>query len=195
MGGDRILERLDRCLLNSLSIKKIQITMVRHLARVASDHCPIALKMFDSAFKGRSGFKFEDTWLSFRAAEHIVTNRWRKTVLGDDMEVLNKKCKRALKDLFYWSKNRLKDINLGKDSLKVDIVKLQEEEAEFGWLTEEKLWLLKAKVKELNLVLNNLNIWWRQRAKAKWINEGDANTKFFQSFANFRRNANRIFQV
>ncbi|XP_020683141.1 uncharacterized protein LOC110100089 [Dendrobium catenatum] len=74
-GGDRILERLHRCLLNSLAINKIQITMVRHLARVASDHCPIALKMFDTTCKGRSGFKFEDTWLSFREAEHIVTNR------------------------------------------------------------------------------------------------------------------------
>ncbi|XP_020694670.1 uncharacterized protein LOC110108384 [Dendrobium catenatum] len=166
-----------------------------HLARVASDHCLIALKVFETDCKGRSGFKFEDTWLSFKEAEHIVANRWRKTFLGDYMEILNKKCKRTLKDLFYWSKNILKEFFLEKDILKAKIVKLQEEESEFSWLTEEKLWLLKAKVKELNLVLNNLNTWWKQRAKAKWINEGDVNTKFFQSFANSRRNANRISQV
>ncbi|XP_020673022.1 uncharacterized protein LOC110092705 [Dendrobium catenatum] len=145
--------------------------------------------------KGRSGFKFEDTWLSFKTAEHIVSSRWKRTFLGDDMEVLNKKSKRTIKDLFYWSKARLKDFSLEKDILKAEIINLQEEESKCGWLTDEKLWLLKAKDKELNVVLNNLNTWWKQRAKAKWIKDGDANTKFFHSFANSRRNVNRISQV
>ncbi|KAI0519619.1 hypothetical protein KFK09_007073 [Dendrobium nobile] len=194
-GGERILERLDRCLLNSMAINKIQITLVRHLARVASDHCPIALKVFETACKGRSGFKFEDTWLSFKAAEHIVANRWRKTVLGDDMEILNKKCKRTLKDLFYWSNTRLKEFSLEKDILKAEIVKLQEEESEFGWLTEEKLWLLKVKVKELNLVLNNLNTWWKQRAKAKWINEvKDSNGILTEDMKEIEEVFRRFFQ-
>ncbi|XP_020673734.1 uncharacterized protein LOC110093248 [Dendrobium catenatum] len=163
-GGDQILERLDRCILNTLAINKIQITLVRHLAKVASDHCLIVLKMFESACKGRSGFKFDDTWLSFKTVEHI-------------------------------SKARLKNFSLEKDRLKAEIINLQEEESIHGWLTEEKLWLLKAKVKELNIILNNLNTWSKQRAKAKWIKDGDANTKFFHSFANSRRNVNWISQV
>ncbi|PKU79405.1 hypothetical protein MA16_Dca000750 [Dendrobium catenatum] len=191
-GGDRILERHDRCLLNTLAINKIQITLVRHLAIVASDHCPIVLKMFEMVCKGRPGFKFEDTWLSFKTAEHIVYSRWKKTFWGDDMEILNKKCKRTLKDLFYWSKARMEDFSSEKDRLKAEIINLQEEESRYGWLIEEKIWLLKAKVKELNVVVNNLNTWWKQRSKAKWIKDGDANTKFFHSFANSRRNANRI---
>ncbi|KAI0488576.1 hypothetical protein KFK09_028414 [Dendrobium nobile] len=194
-GGGRILERLDRCILNSLAINKIQISLVRHLARVASDHCPIVLKMFETMCKGRSGMKFEDTWLSFKTAEHIVSSRWKKPFLGDVMEVLNKNCKKVLKDLFYWSKARLKNFSLEKDKLKAEILGLQEEESRLGWLNEDKLWLLKAKVKQLNVVLNNLNTWWRQRAKAKWIKDGDANTKFFHSFANSRRNVNWISQV
>ncbi|XP_020696167.1 uncharacterized protein LOC110109440 [Dendrobium catenatum] len=194
-GGERILERLDRCILNSLAINKIQITLVRHLARVALDHCPIVLKMFELVCKGRSGIKFEDAWLSFKTAEYIVSSRWKRPFLGDDMEVLNKKCKRTLKDLFYWSKARLKNFSLEKDKLKAEILVLQEEESRLRWLNEDKLCLLKAKVKELKVVLNYLNTWWRQRAKAKWIKNSDANTKFFHSFANFRRNVNWISQV
>ncbi|XP_020682077.1 uncharacterized protein LOC110099312 [Dendrobium catenatum] len=194
-GGDQILERLDRCILKTLAINKIQITLVRHLSRVASDHCPIVLKIFESVCKGRSGFKFENTWLSFKTVEHIVSSRWKRTFLGDDMEILNKKCKRNLKDLFYWSKGRLENFSLEKERLKAEIINLQEEESRYGWLTKEKLCLLKAKVKELNVVLNNLNTWWKQRAKAKWVKDGDANTKFFHSFANSRRNVNRISHV
>ncbi|KAI0502711.1 hypothetical protein KFK09_017668 [Dendrobium nobile] len=166
-GGGRIFERLDRCILNSLAINKIQITLVRHLAKVASDHCPIVFKMFETLCKGRSGMKFEDTWLSFKTAEHIVSSRWKRPFLGDDMEVLNKKCKKALKNLFYWSKARLKNFSLEKDKLKAEILVLQEKESRHGW----------------------------QRVKAKWIKDGDENTKIFHSFANSRRNVNLISQV
>ncbi|KAI0497299.1 hypothetical protein KFK09_020522 [Dendrobium nobile] len=144
-GGGRILERLDRCILNTLALNKIQIIVVKHLARVASDHCPIVLKMFEMSCKGRSGIKFEDTWLSFKTAEYIVSSRWKRPFLGDDMEVLNKKCKKTLKDLFYWSKARLKNFSLEKDKLKAEILVLQDEESKLGWLEEDKLWLLKAK--------------------------------------------------
>ncbi|KAI0492159.1 hypothetical protein KFK09_026425 [Dendrobium nobile] len=116
--GDRILERLDRCILNTLSINNIQIAVAR-----------------------------------------------------------------------------LKNFTLEKERLKGEILSLQDEESRDGWLDEENLWLLKAKVKELNGVLNNLNTWWKQRAKANWIKDGDANTKFFHSFASSRRNAKRISQV
>ncbi|XP_020681302.2 uncharacterized protein LOC110098732 [Dendrobium catenatum] len=166
-GGGRILERLDRCILNTLALNKIQITVVKHLARVASDHCPIVLKMFEMSCKGRSVIKFEDTWLSFKTAEYIVSSRWKRPFLGDGMEVLNKKCKKTLKDLFYWSKARLKNFSLEKDKLKPEILVLQDEESKLGW----------------------------QRAKAKWVKDGDANTKIFHSFTNARRNNNWISQV
>ncbi|XP_020690594.1 uncharacterized protein LOC110105427 [Dendrobium catenatum] len=195
VGSGRILKRLDRCLLNSMDLQNIQIIVVRHLARVASDHCPIVLKLFDETRRLARSIKFEDVWLSFKTSEHIVSKIWKKNFVGDDMEVLNKKCKRTLNDLFYWSKNKLKDFSSENDRLKADIVLLQEEEARKGWLDDEKLWKLRAKVREFNVILNYLNTWWKQRAKVKWVVEGDSNTKFFHAFANARRNSNWISQV
>ncbi|KAI0524487.1 hypothetical protein KFK09_003857 [Dendrobium nobile] len=190
VGSARILEHLDRCLLNSLAIQKIKIAMVRHLARLASDHFPIVLKIFDESRSMARSIKFEDVWLSFKTSEHIVSKTWKKYFVGDDMEILNKKCKRALNDLFHWSKNKLKYFSSEKSRLKAEILSLQEEEATNGWLEDEKLCLLRSKVKELNVILNHLNTWWKQRAKVKWNVEGDSNTKVFHSFANVRRNTN-----
>ncbi|KAI0516068.1 hypothetical protein KFK09_008740 [Dendrobium nobile] len=191
----RILERLDRCLLNSLALQNIQITVVRHLARVASNHRPIVLKLFEVSIKMRRYIKFEEVWLSFRTSVHIVAKGWKKNYIGDDMEVMNKKCKRNLNDLFYWSKNKMKDFSSEKEKLKAEILLLQEEEARNGWMDEENLWKLRSKVKGLNFILNCLNTWWKQRAKVKWVVEGDSNTKLFHAFANARRNANWISQV
>ncbi|KAI0493880.1 hypothetical protein KFK09_024006 [Dendrobium nobile] len=190
----RVLELLDRCLLNSISLQSIQIAVVRHLARVASDYCPIVLKLFDVTIRMRGFIKFEEVWLSFKTSKNIVSKGWKKNNVGDDMEVLNKKCKRTLNELFYWSKNKLKDF-LVKRRLKAEILLLQDEEARNGWLDEENLWQLGSKVRELNVILNCLNTWWKQREQVKWVVEGDSNKKFFHAFANARRNANWISQI
>ncbi|KAL0928609.1 hypothetical protein M5K25_000511 [Dendrobium thyrsiflorum] len=167
-GGARILETLDRCLLNSLAINCIQVAVVRHLARIASDHYPLVLKIFDSSTIGRGIIKFEDVWISYKGSSHIIAKVWSKIFCGDDMEVLNKKCRKALKDLFYWGKAKVKEFSKEKDKLKKDIFLLQEEEANVGWLSEDKLWVLRSKVKELNVTLVRLNTWWKQRANGRW---------------------------
>ncbi|XP_020705070.1 uncharacterized protein LOC110115986 [Dendrobium catenatum] len=59
-GGDHILERLDRCFLNYIAINMINNAVVRHLARVVSDHCPIVLKILDNPFQKFGIIKFED---------------------------------------------------------------------------------------------------------------------------------------
>ncbi|KAI0530781.1 hypothetical protein KFK09_000329 [Dendrobium nobile] len=156
-GGDRILERLDKCLFNSIAINDVQI--------------------------------------SYKASSHIIARVWRKVFQGNDMEILNKKYKKALKELYYWSKAKIRDFSIEKEKLKEEIFQIQEEEATVGWLSEDKLWLLRSKVKELNSVLARMNTWWRQRAKAKWMEDGDTNSKFFLSFANARRNEKRISQI
>ncbi|XP_028549031.1 uncharacterized protein LOC114579202 [Dendrobium catenatum] len=51
---------------------------------------------------------------------------------------------------------------------------------------------LRYKVQLLNSTLGRLSTWWRQRAKVKWIEEGDDNTRFFHSMASARRRTNLI---
>ncbi|XP_020703005.1 uncharacterized protein LOC110114460 [Dendrobium catenatum] len=61
--------------------------------------------------------------------------------------------------------------------------------------THEDLLLLRSKVHELNVTFNRLATWWNQRAKARWHEDGDINSKVFHNFATARRNGNRVVQI
>ncbi|KAI0513487.1 hypothetical protein KFK09_009511 [Dendrobium nobile] len=82
IGGGRILERLDRCLLNTLALNCLQVAVVRHLPRTSSDHRPIVLKIFDTFAKKRDILKFEDVWISYKASAHIIARVWEKKFNG-----------------------------------------------------------------------------------------------------------------
>ncbi|XP_020690250.1 uncharacterized protein LOC110105198 [Dendrobium catenatum] len=194
-GGARILERLDRYLINSEALKSIQPALVHHLGRIASDHCPLILNILNSGFRKQKKLQFEDIWASFPASKAIVSKTWRKSVRGDDVQVLNTKFRRVLKALFHWSRSKHSNLNSLKKELKKDIIELQEEEANSGGLSEDKICLLKFKVKELNSSLGRLSSWWKQRAKVKWIKDGDSNTEYFYSVASTRQRLNFINQI
>ncbi|KAI0485910.1 hypothetical protein KFK09_029434 [Dendrobium nobile] len=140
-GASRIWERLDRCMLNLAAIQKLPLAVTRHLARMASDHYPIVIKMDERLRFKSKAIKFEDTWRSYPTTKSI-----------------------------------------NKEDLGVN------------WSVED-LFVLRNKVHDLKVTLKRLSTWWNQRAKARWHEEGDTNSKLFHNFATARRNGNRIFQI
>ncbi|XP_020704677.1 uncharacterized protein LOC110115703 [Dendrobium catenatum] len=170
----RIWERLDRCILNSVAMQKLPFVVNRHLARMASDHCPIVIKMDEMVRLKSRTIRFEDTWRSYLAAKSIVYHSWKKNDVGDEYTILQKKLNQKLKK---------------------EILDLHNKEAlNCNWSADD-IFELRSKIHELNVTLRRLSTWWNQRAKARWHEEGDANSKLFHSFATARRNGNRIFQI
>ncbi|XP_020691611.1 uncharacterized protein LOC110106176 [Dendrobium catenatum] len=190
-GASQIWERLDRCILNSATLQKIPIVVTRHLARVDSDHSPIAFKIDEKVCIKSKTIKFEDTWRSYPVAKSIVYHSWKKKDFGDEGMILLRKISRTLKELFFWSKNKCKDLNKLKEELKKEILDLQNKEAVGIDVSVDDLLLLRSKIHELNVTLRRLSTWWNQRAKARWHEEGDVNSKLFHNFAMARRNGNR----
>ncbi|KAI0519665.1 hypothetical protein KFK09_007119 [Dendrobium nobile] len=193
-GGNKILERLDRCYLNSTALSSHQHMVVKNLARIASDHGPIILKFQNFKDNPYKVFKCEDVRVSNPASFAVIKKSWRKKSEGDFGQVLNRKLRRAVKALFYWSKDKHKTLMEDKESLNKEILELQDKDCFVG-LSEDECLLLKSKVSDLNSKLARLDTWWRQHAKVKWDLEGDTNSKFFHAFASARKNANFINKI
>ncbi|XP_020690724.2 uncharacterized protein LOC110105527 [Dendrobium catenatum] len=194
-GTSRIWERLDRCLLNSAALQLLPSTATRHLARVASDHSPIAFNVDDKVRVKSRIIRFEDTWRLYPAARSIVYHSWKKNDFGEEGMVLQMKINRTLKALFFWSKSKCKDLNELKEKLKMDILEFQHKEAMGGdWLAHDLI-LIRSKIHELNVTLKRLSTWWNQWDKARWLEEGDSNSKLFHNFATARRNGNKVNQI
>ncbi|KAL0907864.1 hypothetical protein M5K25_022310 [Dendrobium thyrsiflorum] len=173
-GLARILEKLDRCIINAKALTKPNKLVVKHLARVASDHCPLLVKIFSNNFHKNRELRFEDVWLSYRASWFIVKSSWQKDMVGNEAEILNKKLRRSLKALYFWSKAKQGELNNHKEKLKVDILQLQEEEATSDCFSElrivneliylgVKLALRRLVVADFNKIIertsNRLNVW------------------------------------
>jgi hypothetical protein len=47
----------------------------------------------------------------------------------------------------------------------------------------------------LQLLLDQENLKWKQRAKADWLQGGDRNTKYYHACANYRKKSNQIFSI
>ncbi|KAI0529128.1 hypothetical protein KFK09_001675 [Dendrobium nobile] len=158
-GTSRIWERLDRCLLNSTALQSIPMAKVRHLPRVASEHAPIAINLVEPQKQNFAVIRFEDTWKSYPVTWNIISKTWKKMDFGTNAEILQRKLRRSLKALYYWNKNKCKELNSFKEELKKEILQLQIEETRNGGLTDDKLKSLRSKVHDHNVTLKRLATW------------------------------------
>ncbi|PKU71092.1 hypothetical protein MA16_Dca011533 [Dendrobium catenatum] len=82
-GLDRIIERFDRMIFYSYSINTNQRLVVKHLPRIASDHCPILLNLSSLSPKLSNSIKFENIWASYPASYSVVNNVWNRRLLSN----------------------------------------------------------------------------------------------------------------
>ncbi|XP_020702563.1 uncharacterized protein LOC110114134 [Dendrobium catenatum] len=192
-GNSRIWVRLDRILMNSEGLCKAPLAMVRHMGWISSDHAPL---LFSLRPKGTTAPErwiwFEDVWITYPASWRIVWLNWRKIDVGSPADILNHKCHRTLRALYHWSRQRALNLNWQKMELERQIIELQNMDCTPGGLSQDHEDELRRCVGELNDTLARLTIWWRQRAKVRWIEQGDANSHFFHLAASGRRRDNRV---
>ncbi|XP_020673098.2 uncharacterized protein LOC110092773 [Dendrobium catenatum] len=195
-GTSKIWVRLDRILMNSSELDLAPLASVKHLIRLASDHCPLLLQLLESLPNRPSKWiRFEDTWRTYPATWKLVWKNWSKPDHGMLADVLNRKCSRTIRALSFWSRNRLQDLGTLRKSLEDRLAELQLIDCSEDGLSAEEDHELRMKACELNATLARMATWWRQRAKTRWIAEGDSNSRFFHSFATARRRGNRIVDI
>ncbi|XP_020671708.1 uncharacterized protein LOC110091801 [Dendrobium catenatum] len=186
--SSKFFSRLDRFLISSDIMDEFQGLRVWHLSRLISDHCPILCSVQEGTKINYSPwFRFEDVWVGYPKARHLVLEKWRVADHGSEAVQFQRKCSKTLKALFFWSRNKFKLLNKQRDELDGEIRKLQELEGETGGLNEAQTEKLRFNVQLFNSTLAGILTWWKQRAKVRWIEEGDDNAHFFHSMASARR--------
>lgn len=80
---------------------------------------------------------------------------------------------------------------LAKNDIPANIQHLDKKEADEGLTDDERKDRSHIK-EEFIKITGHQEIYWRQKARLKWLKEGDNNTKFFHSFANGCRTNNHI---
>ncbi|KAG8367512.1 hypothetical protein BUALT_Bualt16G0079600 [Buddleja alternifolia] len=111
-------------------------------------------------------------WIRDPSCKDTVSGAWWGSGRGSPPFILHSKIKTTRSALLLW--NRVK---FGREK------------------TIENYRLEMSPVKDLNELLKREEAMWRQQAKQKWIEEGDANTRFFHLSTIIHRRYNTIFSL
>lgn len=174
-----IFEKLDRVLMSTDWEHKFPLVTVHALERSLSDHTPLLLNTRAASYRGSQPlFKFELGWLCRDGFRELVANAWKKKIRGHSaLHIWQCKIRSLRQYLRGWAKNVSGTNKKDKLELNLLIDKL-DKKAELARLSDEDLSLKKYANERLANLLREEEIKWYQRAKAKFLLEGDRNTRF-----------------
>ncbi|KAJ9707044.1 hypothetical protein PVL29_002161 [Vitis rotundifolia] len=182
-----VCKRLDRFLYSNEWGQLFSQGLQETLPRRTSDHCPIVLDT--NPFKwGPTPFRFENMWLQHPSFKENFRNWW-SGFQGNGWE--GHKFMRRLQfvkaNLKEWNKVSFGELNERKKSILKDLANFDAIE-QAGGLTPDLLVQRALRKGELEELVLREEIHWRQKARVKWVKEGDCNSRFFHKVANGRRN-------
>jgi len=160
--------------------------VLRLLSSDCSDHCPLLLQV-QSLSGPKRHFRFEPFWAKIPGFAEVVATTWEPSVLNVDYcRVLDCKLRAVAKALCKWSNANVGSVRLQLAIAREVILRLDGEEEQrvlADWELELRR-LLKVRVLGLASLARTIS---RQRSRALYLAEGDANTRFFHLQACHRR--------
>ncbi|XP_042972741.1 uncharacterized protein LOC122304536 [Carya illinoinensis] len=178
-------EKLDRALGNQAWFDCFPDCHISTLAAQCSDHAPILLLLSCENLTRASGsrpFRYEASWFLRDGCEEVIKRAWGNTLLQhsrikESMQGL----KRCSEELTQWSKATSQSTKHVIQSKRNQIKQLQSTNR--GDRNAE-IYQLK---REVDTLMEEEDLRWKQRAKQQWLKEGDRNTKIFHKCASQRR--------
>jgi hypothetical protein len=186
----RIRERLDRGTANAGWNTLFPNAQLINGEMVKSDHRPLIVNTegCSSFALPRSGpRRFEARWLKEETVEEIVQAAWARAAARGHGPKLMSKVKAVHADMHEWDKNVLK-----KPAQRMKKLKQELETLRWGPMTDASLAAQKEILLRLELLLEQEEIIWVQRARANWLKHGDHNTNFFHHYASARKRRNMV---
>lgn len=157
------------------------------LGQYGSDHCPIILHISAKLEKPAPIFRFDPIWLEQPDFVALIQRWWNQYTLqhndidrswNDKLKFLRKKIKGWTRN-FYSKKKREKKVLLNR----IHELELIFEQRPLTSVEYDEWLIAKQTLDEIYLEEEKH---WKERAKQKWLEEGDNNTKYFHTIATHR---------
>jgi len=179
---ERIRERLDRGVANIQWNTLFPEAQLTNGEMVKSDHRPLIVDTDGSRVQvthKEGPRRFEARWLKEETVEEIIQAAWARAVSQGSDPSLMARLRVVHNDLHIWDREVLKKPVHRMKKLKRELERLRR-----GPLTDDSLAAQKEILLRLELLLEQEEIYWVQRARANWLKHGDRNTNFFSSIRN-----------
>ncbi|GMJ05563.1 hypothetical protein HRI_004225500 [Hibiscus trionum] len=183
MASTTIRERLDRGVASDLWLSMFPGYKLEHLVRSFSDHCPLLLTTSGSN-GGRlpQKFRFEAAWMFEVNFEETVRQFWHSS----NVSLPNKLSLLAAR-LSDWHGKLSRSKKEYLRSMHKKLEQLYEEP-----VSDEVLGEILGIKADINLETDKEELYWEQRARINWLQNGDRNTPFFHRHASIRRSTNIV---
>jgi hypothetical protein len=189
-GGQRIYERLDRALCNDQWRLKFPDAFVKVLTRLDfSDHHPILISPIQVPhLTAERQFRFESAWLLEDNYENMLQSSWNQ-----DEAIINN-LNTVMTNIREWKFHTFEQILRQKKEIIGRLNGIQRR-IQSGF-NHGGLGRMEYKFQqELNTILRKEELMWYQRSRAKWLTDGDRNTKYYHLKTVNRRRRNNIVML
>ncbi|KAJ9544003.1 hypothetical protein OSB04_023710 [Centaurea solstitialis] len=192
-GGDGIVRKLDRIMANLEFLDVFTHSSVVFKPQGLSDHAVGVLEINVVKTPKKRGFKFDNFVVDHHDFLPVVLNEWRRPVFGSFMHKLLthlKHLKQPLRKLH----GRYGDMSKRVDDLHstLNVIQLAVDLNPLDRMIKEELSQVRMDYQQARL---DEESYYRQRAKIRWLSEGDSNTKFFHNAVKEKRNRNYIRSI
>ncbi|KAL2929297.1 LINE-1 retrotransposable element ORF2 protein, partial [Bienertia sinuspersici] len=192
--SDRVMSKIDRCLINSEWMDMAPNSMVHYPAVNCSDHSPGVISLDQVASTGNKPFMFYDMWCKHENFTEKVKEAWifqgkgtpmyvvvqKQKRVKQSMKILNKLCYSQIEERYHEAQKQLLKV-------KVDI---QTDPSDCHLIQKEK-----EAVNQFKSMKEAYEKFMYQRAKVLWLKEGDSNTRFFYRSIKKRKFQQRILEI
>ncbi|XP_042485772.1 uncharacterized protein LOC122066016 [Macadamia integrifolia] len=186
-----VMAVLDRSFHNELWIDEFKNISQRVISCTGSDHTPILIHSNVIQKPSNIPFRFHNFWMEDDSFHSVVKQAWSQHVGGCPIYILAQKLKVVKGVLKAWAKERFPNLNEEVKKATSGLKRVQDiieisgmSDALFNEEADAKTALLNASKMQEKL--------WFEKAKLRWLKEGDRNTKFLHLSVKIKRSRNQI---
>ncbi|XP_042495075.1 uncharacterized protein LOC122074314 [Macadamia integrifolia] len=182
---------LDRSFCNGKWIDVFRNVKQRVLLSSVSDHAPLIVVSDDVQRPTNIPFRFHSFWMENDQFISVVEEAWKTSIGGNPIFVLAQKLKQVKENLKVWARANFPNLNDEVDKAKLELKKVQDM-IEVAGMNDE-LFNREADAKTVLLKANQMyEKLWAEKAKLRWMKNGDCNSKIFHLSVKLRRLKNQI---